>query len=186
MDPSCVSGGGQRTRQNALEGLVTIGSFPGLPILKEIPAARFFVRNGIQLFGGSITVFRPEWAMNILDLLSLFPCRSVFNFRASLLLDHTLRIIAFPIVWLLNFASGLSAWNSFIIGAERIENFGEDAPLQDGGRTFPGILRQFASAISENAMKSLDGTINYSGGYHRLRLPCFNRGDGTGHSAPTP
>lgn len=166
-----LSAGAQRTRQNALEGLVTIGSFPDFQFSKK-SRLQIFVRNGIQLFGGSITVFRPEWAMNILDLLRFVPMPISFDFRASLLLDSTLRTIAFPIVWLLNFASGLSAWE-FLYHRPDVSKTSEKMLLYrtvDG--TFPGILRQFASAISENAMKSLDGTINYSGGYHRLRLPC--------------
>jgi hypothetical protein len=166
-----LSGRAQRSRQSSLEGLVTIGSFPDFQFSKK-SRLQNFVRDGIQIFGGTITLFRAEWAMNILDLLKFVPMPISFDFRLSLLRDRALRTMAFPVVWLLNLVSGLSVWE-FLYHRPDVSKASEKMLLYrtvDG--TFPGILRQFTSAIAESAMKSLDGTINYSRGYPLLRLPC--------------
>jgi len=166
-----LSGRAQRSRQSWLEGLVTIGSFPDFQFSKE-SWLQNFVKNGIRLISGRITVFRPEWALSLLDLFKFVPMPISFDFRVSLLLDRTLRTIAFPVVWLLNFVSGLSVWE-FLYHRPDVSKASRKMLLYrtvDG--TFPGILRQFTSAIAGSAMKSLDGTVKYSEGYHLLRLPC--------------
>ena len=166
-----LSGGAKRSRQSSLEGLVTIGSFPDFQFSKK-SWLQNFVRNGIRLFGGNITVFRAEWALNILDLFKFVPMPISFDFRISLLLNRTLRTMTFPVVWLLNLACGLSVWE-FLYHRPDVSKASRKMLLYktvDG--TFPGILRQFTSALAESAMKSLDGTINYSEGYHLLQLPC--------------
>jgi hypothetical protein len=166
-----LSAGALRSRQNSLEGLVTIGSFPDFQFSKP-SWLQGFVKHGIRLFNGRVTIFRAQWALAVLGLFAFIPVPFSYDFRTSLLSDRTLRVIAFPVVWLLNFASGLAVWEFLYHRPDASPTSRKMLLYKTIDGTFPGILRQFTSAIAESAMKSLDGRINYSEGYSRLRLPC--------------
>lgn len=159
-------------RQQSLQGLVVLGSFLDFTFSK--PAwLKSFVEVGLSLTLG-------RWKMRIVSSKTLLKLSMKFIFlgmpvsyslRSALVQSKKARLTLFPLVLIFNFIASLKLWEFLyhIPNVSRPNRKRLFYRTMDG--TFSQILKQFQFAVAKGKMESTDGTINYSGHYHRLKLP---------------
>ena len=159
-------------RQSALKALITLGSY--LDFTFSSPSSlQEFVKNGviIKLFGKKFNVISTTSILNLLKIFKRLPVPVPLSLRQAMITNSMLRILLFPLTIILNIVSTSSIW-SFLY---HIPNVSKDARRQifwcTMQATYWGILAQYQRAVLNEKMISLDGNINYSENYHKIKLP---------------
>jgi pimeloyl-ACP methyl ester carboxylesterase len=159
-------------RQAALTALVTIGSYLDFTFSKP-SSLQDFVQNGlvINLFGLKIKIISSTALLKLLHIFKRIPVPVPLALREAMINSLFLRILLFPLTIILNIVSLLNTWNFLY----HIPNVSKKSRIYLFYRTMEatywGILAQYQRAIFYERMMSLDGRINYSENYDKVKLP---------------
>lgn len=159
-------------RQAALAGLVTLGSYLDFTF-NHTSSLQNFVQNGIviNIFCRRMHIISSTRILLLLKILKRLPVPVPLFLREAMSKSFILRILLFPLTIILNIISTLNVW-SFLY---HIPNVNRKARINIFYRTMQatywGILAQYQRAILYEKMMSLDGKVNYSENYHKIKLP---------------
>jgi len=169
--PTRLSDDAAAQRQQALAGLVTLGSLPDFTFARESGLQRF-VWRGIELRLLGRKLYLP--VTKLLPLLRGFTFLGIpvgLRLRQALARGGALRALLAPLYLLLEFAAQLGLWEFLY----HRPNVSRSARRQlffatvDG--TFWDVVQQYRQAVLRGRMLSSDERVDCSKNYGRIRLP---------------
>jgi predicted alpha/beta hydrolase len=166
-----LSDADSRQRQSALGGLVTLGAFPSF-IAEHETALQRFVREGfsLKLVGRVFKIPLPP-LIRLVRLVPFVPVPPDVRWRQALIASRALRLMLFPLYWLLGLLGRLEAWEFLYHVPNVSRKARERLFLLTIEGTFGDILEQFYRTVFAAQMRSFDGGVDYSAEYKRLSLP---------------